>query len=252
MNDLIMGAISGYDYAEAHVFLASLERIGFDGDVVLFSSQLRGEPRRYRLRVHYVPFLTNGLMVHDQRFMLALEFLSRNPHWGNVMIADVRDVVFQSDPFKWIVPFSIVFSLEDMVDTIRSCRFNSYWIMETFGQYVFNELAHNPISCCGVTFGNCNGMLQYFRLMNAFIYPGRRGPPVGVDTAAHNFIIGRRLVSGQVFANERGPVLTTGKMKNVRFENGRFLNADGRPPAVVHQYDRQADLAARIQDMYAR
>jgi len=251
MKNLIMGAMSGYDYADANVFLSSLEVSGYDGNVVMFVDRMRGVPPIHKFSVTWLPFQPNGLMIHDQRFQLFLNYILARPEYDNVMVADVRDVLFQSDPFKWMPLSKVVFSLEDLSDNIGSCKYNSYWIAETFGRTILSEIGPMPISCCGVTLGDRQHMVEYLRLMNAFIYPGRRGPAIGVDTAAHNFILHRGLIPCHCCPNETGPVLTTGKMKQVRYD-GKFYNQDGTCPAVVHQYDRQQDIQIQVLAQYLR
>jgi hypothetical protein len=76
----------------------------------------------------------------------------------------------------------------------------------------------------------------------------RRRPMGSHDQAVHNMLLGRgRFGSPTIVPNGHGRVLTMGKMRTYEMDpDGTLLNADGSIPAVVHQWDRHVQIAARI------
>jgi hypothetical protein len=172
---------------------------------------------------------------------------SREPAPDSVMITDLRDVYFQRDPFSDPV-HGIEVYLEDASVSIGADDFNTRWIREVFGPSELEHLRGRPVSCSGTVVGTRDAMLAYVTEMAAEIHRHRR--PMGArDQAVHNVLLQRdRLPSPAVIANEHGRVLTMGKMPAYRTNaDGRVENADGSIPAVLHQWDRHADLVAQIE-----
>jgi hypothetical protein len=70
----------------------------------------------------------------------------------------------------------------------------------------------------------------------------------GDDQGLHNYLVHRRLVPGvRLIENPAGPVGTLGQMTmdEIKQSPERFvLQKDGRPYAVLHQYDRHPALVA--------
>ena len=172
---------------------------------------------------------------------------NREPAPDYVMISDLRDVYFQRDPFSDPVHGLEVY-LEDASVNIGADDFNTRWIREVFGPFELEHLRGRPISCSGTVIGTRDAMLAYVTEMAAEIFRHRR--PMGArDQAVHNVLLHRdRLRSAEVITNEHGRVLTMGKMPAYRASaDGRIENADGSIPAVLHQWDRHAELVARIE-----
>ena len=72
--------------------------------------------------------------MHHQsgRYFNYLNFLARHGElYANVMISDLRDVFFQSDPFAAPLPADIVFAQERCL--IGASPVNSRWIEVAFG-----------------------------------------------------------------------------------------------------------------------
>lgn len=177
---------------------------------------------------------------HVARFLRFYQYLVTAPtSYGNVMLTDVRDVVFQSDPFERDLGPGVHCFLEDERQTLGSQRQNRDWLVQAYGERVAAELADCPISCSGVTIGNYDAVLEYLRVLT----DGLLGLPrqfEGIDQAVHNYVLQRGLVpNAQLIANGEGPVLTLGIVP--RDEVGTSVSA-----AIVHQYDRHPALAAAL------
>ena len=163
-----------------------------------------------------------------------------------VMVSDVRDVLFQRDPFAGVVDDLEVFLEADHV-TLRSEPFNRRWIRQLYGRRTLSKLAGFTASCSGVTLGTRAGMCRYLRIMVSELARHRR--PLGShDQGAHNYLLRtNRFAPVQIKSNELSRVITLGLQRRVSVNtDGLIINRDGTLPAVVHQYDRYPDLAARL------
>ena len=164
----------------------------------------------------------------------------------SVMITDLRDVIFQRDPFAAPVT-GLELYLEDDSVRIGVDAFNTRWLCDLFGRAYVDAMRGRPVSCSGTVFGTRDAMMKYLSEMMTSI--ARRRRPMGPhDQGIHNALIqDGRLPQAQVVPNEQGRVLTLGRMKSPRVDDdGLLLNVDGRVPAVVHQWDRHPQLVPQL------
>jgi len=198
--------------------------------------------RRWSSLEYHLEGLQTLRYLHYHRYICA-----RKPLPDVVMITDLRDVVFQCDPFSDPVR-GLELYLEDAAVRIGEDDFNTRWIRDLFGAAELHGLRGRPVSCSGTVVGTRETMLAYLAEMTAQIVWRRR--PMGPrDQAVHNMLLhGGRLFSAKVIRNGYGRVLTMGKMPTYRTSpEGTILNVDGSIPAVLHQWDRHGDLVAQLE-----
>ncbi len=166
-----------------------------------------------------------------------------------VFITDLRDVLFQRDPFD--PPLGgLELALEEPRVTIATEPWTRAWMQDVYGAREVAALGAEVVSCSGTTIGRREDMLRYLSAMSQEI-EGRWIPFGSHDQAVHNHLLRHgRLGEVTLAQNGRGRVLTMAGMSRVeRDGEGRVLNADGTVPAVLHQYDRFRGLAV---DLLAR
>lgn len=183
--------------------------------------------------------------VDVARYFWYLDYLSRpSAHYRNVMLTDVRDVVFTRAPFDRKLEDSVYFFLEDPRLTLNKSRLNVGWLVEMYGPRAVVELGDRPISCSGVILGDVRAVRAYLSVM---VNQLRRLPrqDSGIDQGVHNYVVHKGLVpNSQIVANGDGSVLTVGLMS--ADEASRVLRERGSSIRIVHQYDRHPSLAAEI------
>jgi hypothetical protein len=163
-----------------------------------------------------------------------------------VMISDLRDVIFQRDPFADPVNGLEVY-LEDDSLRIGNDHFNTRWLRELYGSKAVEAMRGRVISCSGTVFGTRYAMLEYLSEMMMSI-AWRRRPMGPHDQGVHNALVASgRLGPIELVRNEHGRVLTLGAMKHLRANDEGFLiNADGSVPPVVHQWDRHGPSVSKL------
>jgi hypothetical protein len=162
------------------------------------------------------------------------------------MLSDLRDVIFQRDPFVEPLPPLEVF-LEEPEVTFAIEGFNRQWIDDLYGEAGLLRLGAGVVSCSGVTFGTREGMERYLVAMADEVRAHL--PPLGAhDQAIHNWLLATgRLPEATSVPNGHGRVLTMGAQRHIEVaDDGTVLNHDGTVPAVLHQYDRHVDLAPTL------
>ncbi len=171
-----------------------------------------------------------------------------------VMLSDVRDVIFQRDPFDHHFDNDLEVFLESPSITIGNEPFNRGWIKNLYGEKTLHELSSNTVCCSGTTMGTRAGMERYLRLMIAELE--RHDRPLGShDQGVHNFLLRtNQFQPVTIYHNGESPVLTMG-MEAARMlsqnEEQEILNLNGQVAPVVHQYDRYPELYEQVKKKYS-
>lgn len=268
--DLILGLAAGYHYGDMRPFLASLGESGFRGACVLFVSPTTRDTDR--VAAHGVTLLPvsppvglEALPLNALRYFLYRDLLlASTTRHGRILLTDVRDVVFQADPFgaAWAGGLNCV--LEDPGTSIGNCPHNSRWVRRHLGEEALASVADRPVSCSGTVLADHETMLAYLDAMTRGLVPFTPGERMaGYDQGVHNILVHTLLghnwlahsgaLENLTLHDNDGPVLTLAATKGepVVDAQGLVRNARGRIPAIVHQYDRKPALFARVRARYA-
>ena len=204
-----------------------------------------GPERTVQARWERLEYEMEGLQ--SLRYRLYHEFLQTYaPDADLILLSDLRDVVFQADPFSEPVRGLEVY-LEDEASKLGSDPFNSRWLIDLYGETGLHRIANQCTSCSGTTVGDRRAILDYLMQMSLAIQ-WRRRPMGSHDQGVHNWLLrSGRLREARIVANARGRVLTMGLMPGIkRAADGTVLNDDGSIPSILHQYDRHPELAAEL------
>jgi hypothetical protein len=185
------------------------------------------------------------------RYFMYRKFMeSASDDYENVLLTDVRDVVFQGDPFVVTRDAPVWFAAEDK--TIDACPVNSRWLSCAYGEAVARHLATKTISCSGTTIGDSNGIQAYLDLLcsEAERNKGVSGVP-GIDQGFHNYILWR-LEPNFIALDTRDRVVNTighTQEGSIRISGNRLI-VDGTDSALVHQWDRHAAVERHVRSLY--
>lgn len=184
--------------------------------------------------------------VYCVRYPLYYLYLAQHPgKYAKVMLSDVRDVLFQRDPFDFEFDDSLCFFMEDDRQPMKKCPYNSMWLKSGYGQEVLQELGEEIASCSGITIGSTAAVMNYLELMVDQMLR-LKSQPDGMDQGVHNYLLYKHEIKNvRLFPNRLGPVFTMGKTVDLptQFDaEGFVLNKDGTVAHVLHQYDRHVEL----------
>jgi len=169
-----------------------------------------------------------------------------------VLTSDVRDVVFQADPFAaaWRPSSGQVF-LEHEVRHGGEPG-NDRWVETGFGAEGLSSLHGHRITCSGLTLAPARTMLDYLAAMSREIAlrTDRFTGHDGMDQGVHNWLFWTgRLPGFSSVENFAGPVLTMHGMpaETIPLDaSGRVVDSAGRLVPVLHQYDRHPTIASHL------
>ncbi len=171
--------------------------------------------------------------------------------FDRILLSDVRDVYFQSDPFESLPPQGLSVSVEDPSYTVATEYWNARWIKAAFGPDVLAEIGDNRVTCAGVTFGDAGAILSYVQAMVQQLLSMRLRAFIGQgDQGLHNYLVWTGQL-GEVHHMEsmRSPIVTLNGVAYSELQFGpdaRLVNPDGSTISIIHQYDRTPQLAAEL------
>lgn len=250
----ILGLAAGYHFGDVRPFLVSLARTGYSGRCVLFVSETtRDTDRMAELGAETIPFARSADLSHvpynAYRYFLYREYLKKaRTSLGAILLTDVRDVVFQRDPFDYPWSAGLNCTLEDRRMTLGACPHNAHWIRGHLGDEALALVSDKPISCSGTTVGGHDGMLGYLDALIARLLPFEGGERMaGYDQGVHNVLVHTGGIDATLHDNA-GPIMTLGYTRGEpdTDREGWVLNETGERAHIVHQYDRKPNLFKTI------
>jgi hypothetical protein len=260
---LVLGAAIGFGVDEVRVFVESLRGSGYGGDVMMLIRWPGLTVGRYLNRrgvdvIRVFQTRSFSRSVHAKRYLIYLDYLkARAAHYDQVMMSDVRDVVFQGNPFAGIDSPKCHFYLE-APRTIAEDATNLRWVRGCFPAAEAEALSHHRISCSGITIGGTAEIIAYLERMVAKInaVPQRiyRTIGHGYDQAIHNYLVYLEPGTGGIVEENNGHIATMALEPRNAYrldEAARIWSTDGRLYPICHQYDRFPDIRAAVEARYA-
>jgi hypothetical protein len=280
MRDAVVTAIKGYQWEQLAPYVISLERSGFRGHKVILASSIDKFTHdcltnRGFTVIDFTADCSSFDFVNRERFVPMLKFLQNGfGKYRHVVWVDSGDLVFQSDPSKWLSrewkPY-----LKDTLVVARECwricdepRFNLPWMHATAPEDV--DFIQNEEVVCGGTLAADPATLYITLRM---IYDRILERPEAFDQAALNWLIYKPFSPVQVYKPYMcaGWTATCSAFKTPTFqsiignpevlldrqpvfdkESGLVLTPDGKTPfVIVHQYNRDAEWNKLIHEKYA-
>jgi hypothetical protein len=262
MKNLILGTAIGYNWDNIKIFIKSLRR--FCGDrVLLLVNPIVCDKLKKKLALYDVGVIECSLTRENFRFryLFFFEYLKKNyKKYNLILFTDVRDVYFQSNPFKKKYRSSINFYEED--EKIINCKINSTWLL-CLGKKKFNLYKNKVIVCGGTILGRSKYMFKYLKLMTIRVpqikmifsfkdFFFRRMIKAGLDQpACHDIVYSKIFVNQKIFSNKNGNIATVSRFKNFNFDkNGNLVNSLKKRYDIIHQYDRHKKIFKKILMQY--
>ncbi|MDB5642191.1 MAG: hypothetical protein JWN07_1508 [Hyphomicrobiales bacterium] len=259
---LVLGLVANYDAEQIAPFVMSLRATGYDGDVVLLTSDLKSDARVLLAQtgvetVAFDPARHAPYHIQNARWFVYLDYLTQRLRDGSmpsqVLFTDVRDVVFQADPFNGVGGGLNVFHENDR-SRLGECPVNRRWLRTCFGDHVALELASFGITCSGTVMGDAVPALRYLiEMWNVMSLLSDAAATTVADQAVHNFVVHRKLIESLRHWRNGDHVYTLHHVSREGWSidgNGAIRTPDGFRCPIVHQYDRHPELAEAIRQLY--
>lgn len=173
--------------------------------------------------------------------------LSFHNDYDKVLLADVKDVVFQSRFFSTLVP-GAVHLFEDGED-FGAEGWNGRWYREAFGSTAHNRISDRTPICIGVMAGDLSTLQA---LISEFSIAIARSPFGKIEQAIFNRMVIEAefrtpLRTHSNFASTVATLAGSDAERKFTVHEGTIKDvADDRPFPIVHMYDRFPELLRQV------
>lgn len=272
--DLVIGAISGYNYDKIEPWVVSLEKSGFSGQkaMIVYSSDQKtmDKLKEKGFIVFGVNGTPNNHIVVD-RFLRLWQVLSLDDNYKKykrIITTDVKDVIFQSDPSKWL---DSNLQWPNRINVGSECieyqhePWGNQNMIDSFPD-VYEQMKSKTIYNCGTIAGYTDTMKDLF--LNIYLLSKDNPRIHNADQAALNVLLSLEPYANiaQLNKQESGWAVQLGttndptKIKEFLpylkedmpwlDQNDTFILKNGTPYCLVHQYDRVPELKELIENKY--
>uniref|UniRef100_A0A6C0EK75 Uncharacterized protein n=1 Tax=viral metagenome TaxID=1070528 RepID=A0A6C0EK75_9ZZZZ len=260
--------ISSYNYNNCElisskggikIFIDSLRKFNKNCTVIVLCSiknksiMLENYLKENNSNILYYNFIE---IHHDDRFFIIQKFLKKNV-FSRILIADMNDIIFQSNPFEIISNNKLYCSLENNILSDPgggSCNLRwlirleyilehkSFLSKKTVTKNLYKKYKDKNVICCGTIISEYNTIMEYLNYYmsinkkgNLHRIPRVVGQGIYIDYCYKN--TDKCIIKNQEF----GKILT---LDNVNFNkisrdnNGYLINSNSEKYCIIHQIDR--------------
>jgi hypothetical protein len=276
-KDLIIGAVTNYNWDKIKYWANSIVRSGFKGDKVVL---VFNGPADVIKHLHDLGFETLFFQRDDagncyanmpvvivvDRFFYLWQFLCSRPNtYRYVISTDVKDVVFQTNPSEWLLnnigDYELLASGESL--TYQNEPWGDDNLKGSF-PFIYESLKTKPIWNCGVQAGRQQAIQDLW--IQLYLISKTAGRHNG-DQAAYNMLLNSRpwklitkfTMSESGWACQAGTTVDPLKIESFKphlleptpvWSNELSHTSQGLIHAVVHQWDRVPNWHADIERRY--
>ena len=278
MKDLIIGCSTNYTWDTLKYWVNSINKSGFDGDKVLILMNCDKETTKKVIESGFtvigfeqdsdgnLVYNNPKIPVHVERFVHIYNYLCNN-EYRYVITTDVKDVIFQRNPFEDIEDHlgqrqHMIFASESML--YKDEAWGNENLFQTFGPFIYEKFKNNEIYNVGVLAGK--GFAIRDLAMN--IFAATLGKPIPIcDQSTFNFLISqepykstsRYCKSEDSWAAQLGTTADPSKIEMHRpflleaepkMIDEKVTTSTGKEFTIVHQYDRVPEWKKIIEAKY--
>lgn len=270
-KDLVIGVFSNYTYDYVKPWIKSIKETGFKGDVVLYGIDIHGDTIDQIIKdgviLHLRKSSKEDSRIHMQRFFYIYDYLKENPDYRYVVSTDVRDVIFQQDPIKFITESDIRKAIITSGESIRikDEEWNRNNIITNFGDYFYDEVKDKEVQNVGILAGTS----YYVKDLCFALYQMSLNRPDWVaDQAAYNMLVHHEpwtsiaskcdlqdcwAINAHVTNYDREKEKFAPFLMDVPpvLENGQIVHGKTKVPFhIIHQYDRVKEWKKFYEEKY--
>lgn len=260
-KNLLIGAIEKYDWGTIELFFKSYKKAGFHNcDCVMFvrymSEETKNKMKSCGVIIYETPEQYSNKKIINYRWKLYEDFLNiYKDKYKLVFTADLRDVFFQKDVFKYFENYKSFLGVS-IEDGNLSEYCNKDWLLKAYGEDIFKTLQNERIICVGTVWGTIDKFYEFSKIMWEILDSEWSLSKKIVEQAVCNYLIYHdKLFNDSLIIsdNKEGAVMTIGitKRENIHFDSeNNMLNGNGEIAAVVHQYNRFRDIIILMKNKY--
>jgi hypothetical protein len=288
MKDIVIGAITNYNWDQIKCWVNSLDQSGFNGLKVMLCYNISYEVAEELSKRNYTIFAfkkndeekrleygKDNFNICLDRFLHIWYFLSKlqnKDQYRYIIATDVGDVIFQSNPSEWLE--ANIGKKEINVGSECIQYKNEEWNKQnmylSFGPMVYEDMQDKLVYNAGAIAGRFDTFVDLCKTI--FLTCG--GSPVhvpgggGPDQAALNVLLNTKAYkditnfakSSDGWAAQLEIMANPNKIEKLKdfineprlqIQNGEVFTFDNKKYCIVHQYDVVPELSKHIREKYA-
>ena len=283
MKDIVVGCITGYTFDKIKLWVNSLDQCGFDGIKAMVCYNIDYETVEELVKRQYtiLAFGRNdnlkkfeykeNFSIVVERFLHMWYFLKKfEGQYRYIISTDVKDVIFQTNPSEWLEKNIGDKQINIACESIRykDEEWGNHNLFKSFGSLIHDHNKNNFIYNAGTISGKFDVMLDLF--LNVYMLCNSTSHFIegggGPDQAAINILLNMKpykditnfAMSEHGYAAQLGTTgpQIAGKYGDKLVEKSPILvdnmicTSEGKPFAIVHQYDRVPEWKRMIEEKY--
>lgn len=286
-SPVVFGFAGNYKWDKLALFVSSLRKSSYKGDFVLGISlnlynELKPKIEEYNIKPIFIedewPFYSskNTLFPIDRNVLnkCMIENRTYDCKWpiyrvsimncwleiygskySHIISSDVRDVVFQGNPFDWNFEDGMYLVDETKYNmTIQGEMYNRMWV-EVYTKS--KEVLSNKVLNSGTLIGTSNYFIPFIKQYSDFI---KNNNTMTMEQGTLNYLYYTNYFENIKFylnRNEKGIVYSLAldlthfkRIVKLKITNETLYNEDGTYPLIVHQYNRDYNLTRKYQHRF--
>jgi hypothetical protein len=269
-KNVVIGAAMNYGVEQIKNFVLSFRKYNRHDDIILIynleqSSRIEDFAKKHNITlVSFEPCDKLPIHVVASRFLKYLDIVTQNEEYSNYLLADVRDVFFQSNPFANLPndkEYLYMFT-EDPAITIDIEEHHIRMISRLFGAAELDKFKDKKIICSGTILGTRSKMMIFLDIFARYLVEIKNKNPnicreMLLDQVITNHICYLQTFGGEIEIKENGYIVGTighcithpDHSGDMKLEND-VIYLDGGVPAIIHQYDRSPELFEHFSKVY--
>jgi hypothetical protein len=272
MNNVVIGTALNYSVEHIKNFVLSFRKHNTVDDIILIYNltdvnkvnEMFDFTEKYNVKlVDFAPYDTLPIHVVSSRFLRYLDIVNQFKEYEKILLADVRDVFFQSNPFDNLPDGEFMYAFtEDPGLSIEKEEHHINMILKLFGRETLEQFAGKKIICSGTIIGTNRKMAQWLYTFKDYLTQIQKGKPaicyeMLLDQVIANHIYYFQDNGKEIELKNNGDIVGTiglcithpDHVGDMKIENG-VIYLDGKIPAIIHQYDRSPELFNQISELY--
>jgi hypothetical protein len=288
MKDVVIGAITNYNWDQIKYWVNSLDQSGFDGLKVLLCYNIPYNVVEELTKRNYTVFgfkrndEENRLEYPKENFNICLDRflhiwyflhkLQNKDEYRYIIATDVGDVIFQTNPSEWLEKNIGKKQINVGSECIqyKNEDWNKQNMRLSFGPMIYEDMQDQIVYNAGAIAGKFESFIDLCKT----IYLSCGGSPVhvpgggGPDQAALNVLLNTKAYkditnfakSSDGWAAQLEIMANPNKIERLKdfineprlqIQNGEVFTYDNKKYCIVHQYDVVPELSKHIREKYA-
>jgi hypothetical protein len=237
-KNLIIGAFSNYKYTDILSYLNSIDKnVPQNTDKIMLVYNVDNTTKEYLQSKGWMIYsgTLNG-HIHMQRFR-DMWYILQNTNYDYIISTDVRDVIFQHNPFEYLSTISKPVLVASENITYKEEAWNTKNIHEGYGEIYWDWIKDKEVGNVGIL----GGKGEYIKSLFHLIWLGSQAGDTQhfTDQSAANLIIHNELIKPMVEIDTKF-CLQVGSMADKNAE------IDYKNYPLIHQYDRSEYLTKEL------